>query len=144
MDNLQLSELSSIVSKLAENPAAFSALTNIIGSLGKNSAPPQSAPPKTDAPANQDNLLSSLLGLVGSAPPPKSDAPDEAHKSGKPGHGLSVSNIFGTQDEIKNRVLLLNSVKPYLSEPRRQKLEAVIKLLRLAELGGLSSIFGGN
>ena len=48
--------------------------------------------------------------------------------------------MLGTQEEIKNRIVLLNALRPYLSEARREKLETVIKLMRLAEIGALSSL----
>jgi hypothetical protein len=43
---------------------------------------------------------------------------------------------------MKNRIALLSAVAPFLNEERRGRLETVIKLLRVAELGTLSTLLG--
>ena len=51
-------------------------------------------------------------------------------------------NPFGSKEDIKNRIALLNAVKPFLSEKRQEKLELIIKLLKLSELGELTKLLG--
>ena len=80
------------------------------------------------------------MSMLGGAPSKKED--DHAPPDFKQGNAqtFSIGKIFGSQEEIKNRIILLNAVRPYLSEARREKLEAVIKLMRLAEIGTLGSL----
>lgn len=156
MDNFQLSDLASIMSKLSENPAALSALSGLFGSMGaqKPSPPTQSPTSNPQSPFDSDSL-SSLMNLAmgmqhgqrgaaqfNSGAPSFNDSPRHDGKNQLSPH-LS-SNPFGSPDEIKTRIMLLNAVRPYLNESRREKLEAVIKLLKLAELGGLASLLGSN
>ncbi len=62
--------------------------------------------------------------------------------SGGDGQHKKPAGIFGSKEDIKNRIALLGAVKPYLSQSRRDMLENIIKLLRLTELGELGSILG--
>ena len=139
MDGIQLSDISSLISRLSENPGAVQALGSLLGNLNQQ--------PQREAPRSDSGDLSGLLGNLGSllnggertqkerveqtrSDPPKKD------------HGISerITGIFGTREEIKNRILLLNALRPYLSEPRRERLEMVIKFLKLTELGELGSL----
>ncbi len=148
MDGLQLSDLGNMLSRLSENPNALNALSGLLGNL---SAPPKKEPPKSDS----DDILSffsSLSNLRGGGNEQSSGAPKQAqetHAQGFPQiesaspkreQNNPLSSIFGTREEIKNRILLLNALRPYLSESRRDRLEMVIKLLKLTELGELSSL----
>lgn len=71
-----------------------------------------------------------------------------------------INNILGDNDLIKvmnlvsklnaqaddSRTLLLSSLKPHLSEPKREKVDTAIKILRLLELLPLikeSGVLGG-
>ena len=123
MDGVNVAELMPLIAKLSESPAIMSAIS---GLAGNNQKPP----PKSDA-------LSSILDMLGSE-----KHSEEKKESEKRSSGLNISSIFGSQEEIKNRIILLNAVRPYLSEERRQRLEAVIRLLKLAELGALGSALG--
>ena len=125
MDGVNVAELMPLIAKLSENPAIMNAISGLASNSQK--AP---APPPADA-------LSSILGLLGSEKHSEEKKEPEKH-----GSGLNISSIFGSQEEIKNRIILLNAVRPYLSEERRQRLEAVIRLLKLAELGALGSALG--
>ncbi len=86
-------------------------------------------PPKPQPSAGFD--ASGLLGLLGSL---------NGQDSSKAKEQSPVSKIFGTKEEMQHRIALLNAVKPYLSEERREKLDGVIKLLKLTELGELSGL----
>ena len=123
MDGVNVAELMPLIAKLSESPGIMSAIS---GLAGNNQKPP----PKSDA-------LSSILDMLGSE-----KHSEEKKESEKRSSGLNISSIFGSQEEIKNRIILLNAVRPYLSEERRQRLEAVIRLLKLAELGALGSALG--
>ena len=146
MDGIQLSDLGNMLSRLSENQSAMSALSGLLGNL---SAPPKKEPPKSDS----DDILSFLSSLGNQrGGEHTSNAQKQAHEnhdqrfpqiespSPKREQTNPLSSIFGTREEIKNRILLLNALRPYLSEPRRERLEMVIKLLKLTELGELSSL----
>lgn len=55
---------------------------------------------------------------------------------------LSLKRLLGGRAEAENRIRLLNALRPYLCDERRSKLDTVIKLLKLAELGEVSGLFG--
>ena len=55
-----------------------------------------------------------------------------------------INQAFGSREETENRILLLNAVRPYLSEQRRQRLDTVIRLLRIAEAGKLDAFLSGR
>ena len=134
MDGINFSDLGSILNTLKENPQMVQMLMSM---LSKNSSPPppevQSKPQSSGFDANTLAAFMSMLGKNDSAPP------QSTQKNSNQGNPLSV---FGSQEEIKNRIALLNAVRPYLSETRKERLEVVIKLLRLAELGSLASLLG--
>ena len=120
MDNTQLGDLGAVIGALSRNPEALSALGSIIGGLNKK------------APAPEKNGLdaSALLSLLSGGG--KEEKPSEA----------SVKNPFGSKEDIKNRIALLNAIKPFLSSERREKLDLVVKLLKLSELGELTALLG--
>ncbi len=84
----------------------------------------------TKPPPTQGLDASSLIGLLGSL----------GMAEGKPKEVTAISKIFGTKEEMHHRIALLNAVKPYLSDERREKLDTVIKLLKLTEIGELSGL----
>lgn len=51
-----------------------------------------------------------------------------------------VGGLLGmhTQDQTNNSQALLEAMKPYLSDKRRQKIDRAMKLARLAKLAGLA------
>lgn len=132
MGSINFAELMPLIAKLGENPAALSALSGLMSSLGSSQKKEPPPPPKSSENSGADPF-SALMGLM-----------NGASGGAKPQSDNGMERIFGSREEIKNRILLLNAVRPYLCEERRQRLEAVIKLLRLAELGTLGSLLGGN
>lgn len=153
MDGIQLSDLSGIISRLSENPSAVQALGSLLGNLSQQ---PPKEPPK-EPPRADGGDLSGILGNLGSllnggaSRNPNDLGVDRgqkewndraSHEPPKRENGLSerITGIFGTREEIKNRILLLNALRPYLSEQRRERLEMVIKFLKLTELGELGAL----
>ncbi len=131
MDGMNFSDLSAIITALRDNPQMLQMLSSLISSQQPKPKPePQSS-------INPD-ALSSLMSMLGGS----KNADDRTRNAPNASPPLKLSSVFGSQEEIKNRIILLNAVRPYLSETRKERLEAVIKLLRLAELGGLSSLLG--
>ncbi len=126
-----------------DNGEMMANLAKAVSSLGGNSGQGDSG----EMMANLAKAVSSLGGNSGQSG--NSDMLSTLIKamSSAGGSGNSVSRpdpVFGSKEEIKNRILLLNSVRPYLSEERRQKLETVIRLLRVAEAGKLNSLLSGK
>ena len=119
MDNSQL-DLGAVIGALSRNPEALSALGSIMGSLNK----------KPSSPEKGSFDASGLLSLLGGGK--TEEKPTES--VGK--------NPFGSKEDIKNRIALLNAIKPFLGNERREKLELIIKLLKLSELGELTALLG--
>lgn len=122
MDNLDFGKLIPLITRLSEDPEAMKAISGLMGAM--NGQKSESPPPKSEP---QGDPLSSILSMMNGA---KTEPKRESDGGG----------IFGSREEIKNRIMLLSAVKPYLSEGRREKLETVIKMLRLAEIGTLGSL----
>ena len=53
-------------------------------------------------------------------------------------YNISQNKLLGSKTDSENRLCLLNALRPYLSEERRAKLDLILKLLKVAELGKLS------
>ena len=121
MDNPNFAGIGQLLSMLRDNPQMLSMLMSLMG--GAQKPEPKPEPPPAPDP------FAALLNMANS----HSNAPATPKKSEKGG-------IFGTKEEMQSRICLLNAVRPYLSEARRERLELIIKLLRLAELGGLSEL----
>ena len=122
-------DLGSIVSALSEDPKALSAIAGLMETL-KTPQKPQKSSSLPDA----DSLkgLLSMLTQGGNAPePPKNQQPS-----------TPLAKLFGSKEEVRCRIALLSALKPYLSESRCEKLDMVIKLLKLSELGELSRFTG--
>ncbi len=125
MSDMNFSDIGTVISMLQSNPEMLKMLSSIMSSANQKPEPPKSAP-SADA-------LSSIMSMLGG----QKNADDVTRKAPKQPNPLSV---FGSGEEIKNRIALLSAVRPYLSETRKERLETVIKLLRVAELGGLGSL----
>ena len=123
MENSQLENLSAIIGALSQNPAALSMLGSIMQNINKN-------PP---APEQNTPDMGALFGLLGSKKE-AAEGSNERHEA----HG----SPFGSKEDNKKRIALLNAVKPFLGDERREKLDMIIKLLRLSELGELASLLG--
>lgn len=130
MDGVNFSELGAVMNVLKDNPQLVQMLSGMLASQ----------PPKTETKkeARESDAIASLLGLLNGS----GGANERTQKSPNEADSSKLSSVFGSREEIKNRIILLQAVRPYLSETRKERLEAVIKLLRLAELGNLSSLLG--
>lgn len=136
MNNINFAELMPLITALSENPAALNMISALMNGSTQSASPPSPPPPPDSGKPDNGELFSKLMSVMGNSQN-KSKPETKALPS-------AVSSIFGSNEEIKNRMVLLNAVRPYLSEERRNRLEAVIKLLRLAELGTLGSLLGGS
>ena len=121
---LNFGELLPLIARLGENPAALNALSGLMGAMNTPKAEPKQSSEQSDPGA----LLSALLG--------------QRPTGGEAQGAKATGGIFGTGQDMKNRIALLSAVAPFLSEERRGRLETVIKLLRVAELGTLSTLLG--
>ena len=164
MDNAKFSDLMPLVMKLAENPTVLNMLGNLMGqSQGKGRS-------ETSGQGDGGELMSALLGALGSVQGGGdagrgqsgrvSDLPGEVSQSRGDGGAVmsellkalnspgakptGINQAFGSREETENRILLLNAVRPYLSEQRRQRLDTVIRLLRIAEAGKLDAFLSGR
>ena len=130
MDNGQLGDIGAVINNLTKNPAALSALGSLMDTMNKKPAP---EPPKPEPESQLDigkllGLMSSLSGSSQSLSPPP-----VAHSQPGP---------FGSKEDVKNRINLLNAVRPFLSKERQDTLDTIIKLLKLSELGELTKLLG--
>ncbi len=128
------------IGALLQNPAAMSLLSSLLGSQQKSEPPKEKSATTSDAVSK----LMSVLGGISSSQSGEKSSNGEAHNPKFSENSPFSVGVFGTKEEIKNRIALLAAVRPYLSEARRERLETIIKLLRLAELGTLSTLLSGN
>ena len=120
MDSGGLGDLSAVIGALSKNPAMLSALGGIMESLN------QKPPPEPKSPD-----IGALLGLLTG----KSESEEKRPSSGGGG-------IFGSKEDVQNRIALLSAVKPFLSRERQEKLDLLVKFLKLSELGELTRLLG--
>ena len=159
MDNTP--DLGSIISTLSSNPA----LMTMISELMKSSAQPQ-PPSPTPPPAPTQNaspiaanaanhgisginpeLISMITSMLGQTTPSDQQSSGNAqngnaepHQPSRESNDNVLSKLLGGKAESENRIRLLNALRPYLSEDRREKLDLILKLLQLSELGHLSGL----
>jgi hypothetical protein len=160
MDNTP--DLGSIISTLSSNPA----LLGMISELMKSSTQTRQAEPAPPPPPLIQNvsasaekavnhgdsginpeLISTIFSMLGQGnqgeQQPKISAPKENHEPtdrASKSNDNALSRLLGSSTESENRLRLLNALRPYLSDERREKLDLILKLLRLAELGHLSGL----
>ena len=134
MAEMNFSDLGALISMLQSNPEMLKMLSSIIGAGSQQ----RQEPPKQDVPKAAPNAdaFASIMSMLSGQRSPDEKPCNTSNPSKEP----NPMSVFGTSEEIKNRIALLNAVRPYLTESRKERLEAVIKLLRLAELGGLSRL----
>ena len=155
-------DLGSIISTLSSNPA----LMTMISELMKNStqprqsepAPPPPPPAQTPSGASENavnlgnmglnpELIGTLTTLLsqnvtgGQQKPPEPQPTKKSTAEAPRDNGENaLSKLLGGRSESENRLRLLNALRPYLSEDRREKLDLILKLLQLTELGQLSGL----
>lgn len=103
----------------------------------------QFAPPNNGNGINPSSISPELIGTLLSAfggLPPSTGKGDGCRPTVNGANGDPLSKLLGGKAESENRIRLLNALRPYLSEERRSKLDMILKLLRLAELGKLSGL----
>lgn len=127
-------DLGSLISALSEDPKTLSAIANLMESV---KAPKKQAETQTEGDGFPD--IDKLKGLLGALTQVGGNAAQPAPKSRQ---SSPLSRLFGSKEEVRCRIALLSSLKPYLSESRCEKLDTVIKLLKLSELGELSQLTG--
>lgn len=155
-------DLSAILSGLGSDPSALGAIAELLKGMGNGSPRPQQAnataeagnfsqftapspqpqPPQSYTGNQQGSpsglspeLLGTLLSALGNTP--QKTTPNQTN-----GNQGGIEKLLGGKTESENRVRLLNALRPYLSEERRNKLDIILKLLKIAELGKLSGLLG--
>lgn len=123
-------DLSGIISKLTEDPETLGKVMNLASSLMGNmqadtseSTQTSTSPPENNHESSSENqasafdptMLASLLGGLGATAGNKKD------NGGKSGD---------------SRTALLLALKPYMSEERAEKIDMMIKAMKLANIAG--------
>ena len=130
-------DIGSMLSKLLEDPAALSSVMSIAGNL-MNNLPKDSfenqASPEDDVKSPDDsiNIQPEKADITQSQPSNTTPHPDLSALSALAGLGLGN----GTNKKSDPRCNLLNSLRPYMSHGRAEKIDMMIKALNLAELAG--------
>ena len=88
-------------------------------------------------PDTMERVRTMAENLLGDNSPAQEQQPSTDISSMLPGEDLG--KIISIISQLKNtgndsRTVLLNALKPHLSEPKREKVDTAIKILRLLEL----------
>ena len=149
-----------LLSRLSEDPNALAAAAQLLlGAKAERPAPQNDSdalartlstllgggapPPRPQGQASLEELLSSLArpnatsSQRGDGAEPSTCADMGGGKGDSP-----IKRLLGGKAEAENRIRLLNALRPYLSEERRGTVDTLLKLLKIAELGELSGLFG--
>ncbi len=121
-----MSDLTQELGRLLSDPQTMEQIKSLSGLLGQPAAPANSAPPPSAPPSPQSG--NDLLPAV-----------------------MRFMPLLNSLREDDDTIRLLRAVAPFLSEPRRERLEQAIKILRvirlvplLREQGVLDLLGGGN
>ena len=163
-------DLANLISSLGSDPAIMGAITELLKNVGnmgiptvKNEPPPiaqniisNADIPQFTAPSPYSQpdrgiscnsgtgippeLLKGLISALGTTGGNEHKETPCRHEEGNLGEQNALYKLLGGKAESENRIRLLNALRPYLSEERRCKLDLLLKLLRLAELGKLSGL----
>lgn len=161
MDNSM--DILSLISGIGNDPAALGALSELMKSFGSGGSRPSpsddtaqaadfgrftasSQPSASTSNVSDGNgggispeLIGALLSTLGGAKTQNSRRDDRRLGDGGCSPcGTSLPPC--DKNESENRVRLLNALRPYLNEERRCKIDLILKLLKIAELGKLSGI----
>ena len=115
-----LGDLSAVIGALSKNPAILTALGSLMEAGAKKPSPEPKSPD-----------IGAILGLLGA----KNDSEERSAS-------VTHSGIFGSKEDVENRIALLCAVRPFLSKERQEKLDILIKLLKLSELGEITKLLG--
>ena len=119
-------DFGNILSLLTENPDTIKLILNLIGNLQKSNTNSSS-----NNLSNTSNGIGNILNML----------VQDNKKESSPKNDL-VSNVFGDKEERNKRIGLLNALKPYLSTERCDKIDIIIRILKLSELGELPLVLG--
>lgn len=100
-------------------------------------------------PAQMEKISGLARSLMGGAEQPSSEKPvnmlDSLMSGGSPGPELDpamlrrISALMGASDSgSSDKRALLEAMKPYLSEKRRQKMDRALRIARLAKIAGIA------
>lgn len=83
--------------------------------------------------------IKALSGLIGqgapeSAPEPEPEEPAPSGASQMLPMAMKLMPLLGSFNQDDDAIKLLYAIKPFLSPPRREKLEQAIKLLRIIRI----------
>ena len=151
-------DLGKLISMLSGNPSALNALINALsaGTAEKNNDPQIS---RHEGSGLDLSALSALLSVASSGKAserdPRSygerassndgnyrDQDRDCCNTARQNHSSHPQKLFGDKNEAENRIRLLNALRPYMCEERREIIDMLLKLLRIAELGELRGILG--
>ena len=162
-------DLASIISGLSSDPSIMGAVTELLKNMNSpsqkpvqsefspqnNTAPTANFSPFTaSSPYHQPDhggngqggnglspeLLGSLLSALSGVGSKEQKQECNAPRNCECETQNPLGKLLGGKAEAENRIRLLNALRPYLSEERRCKLDLLLKLLKLAELGKLSGL----
>lgn len=86
---------------------------------------------------DMEQLKNATNAIMGSASEEKSSGDGEKHDAGLPFNSAMLGNLGKLSNAISHddeRTALIRALKPMLSEPRQQKAEEAIRILKLLQL----------
>ena len=91
---------------------------------------------------NVESGSADIMSILSSLLSPSINSGGERHEGTgeRSGGDNPMKKLLGGKEDSENRIRLLNALRPYLGEERRGKLDVMLKLLRVAELGQLSGL----
>jgi len=90
-------------------------------------------------PAQMEKITSLARSLMGGAEEEKADVPELDPKMLERISAVMGGGGMGGKDER-----LLEALKPYLSEKRRDKMDRAVKIAKMARLAQTAALFGGK
>lgn len=115
-------DFSSKLDKILSNPAMMAQIKSLADTMTEEGEPKNPAP-TPEQPASEPEQ----------PPTPEASPQTEAPAAAMP---ALFSPAPGMEKNIKNTRALLVALKPYLDDKRREKIDKMLNMLRLAEMAG--------
>lgn len=115
-------DFSSKLDKILSNPAMMAQIKSLADTMTEDGEP------KTPPPTEPVQAASEPEPVSAPESPPQTDTPAAMPALFSPAPGM--------EKNIKNTRALLLALKPYLDDKRRDKIDKMLNMLRLAEMAG--------
>lgn len=127
-----MSELEDKINSILGDPAQMDMISNLAKSLMGGDGEAQTESPALDGLGDMGGLADMARSFLGGGGGGGGDGGIDPQMLGK------ISRLMSAGSRKDEKTVLLEAMKPYLSEKRRSKMDKALSITRLAKLAGLA------